>query len=254
MKLTRISVLMASLALAPAALAQQLLGVGNFGNAFQTQSLYSIDTTTGAATLIGGTGLAQISGIAYDGSTLYAYTVAADLYTINITTGASTLVAAQANTVPEGDLSFANGSLMLLSGSGVLSRVNSTTAALTTVANIGTTGQDFSGLAALGGNNYAALALNNTAADTLVGFDSASGLSASQPVISQGTSIAGMVYTGSTLYATNGSQLFTFTPGSGGTLIGTHGVSGFSGLAFIPSPSAAAILALAGLSAARRRR
>ena len=83
----------------------QLFGVGNFG-AFQTQSLYSIDVATGAATRIGDTGLVQIADIAYSPATgkMFALTVAADLYELNLTTGASTLVAARAGTTPEGGL------------------------------------------------------------------------------------------------------------------------------------------------------
>ncbi len=253
MKTTSLAVLLASLTLAPATFAQQLLGVGNFGNAFQTQSLYSIDTNTGAATLIGSTGLAQISGIAWSGSTMYAYTVAADLYTLDITTGASTLVASQANTVAEGDLSYANGTLYHIAGNGTLSTVNTTTAALTTIRSIG--GSDHSGLIARSDGTFVSLDLVGVGTDSIVTFGTSSSPS-SQLFATFGTSVAGLASDGSRAFATNGSQLFSFNPQGpfSAVLVGSHNASGFSGIAFIPAPSAAAMLALAGLASAHRRR
>jgi hypothetical protein len=67
-----------------------LYGVDDF-------NLYTINTTTGAATLVGSTGLAEsLEGIAYDAATntLYLNTGLNDesLYTLNTTTGAATLV------------------------------------------------------------------------------------------------------------------------------------------------------------------
>jgi hypothetical protein len=63
------------------------------------QDLYTINTTTGAATLIGPTGLSTFrSGIAYDPSTNVLYMNVGggpnSLYTLNTTTGAATLVGA----------------------------------------------------------------------------------------------------------------------------------------------------------------
>jgi hypothetical protein len=58
-----------------------------------TQDLYSIDPTTGAATLIGPTGLGYGSwrGLSTNSSTLY-FADGPDLYTLNTNTGAATLV------------------------------------------------------------------------------------------------------------------------------------------------------------------
>jgi PEP-CTERM motif len=60
-----------------------------------TQDLYSINPSTGAATLIGPTGLAYGSwrGLSTNSSTLY-FADGADLYTLNTGTGAATLVGA----------------------------------------------------------------------------------------------------------------------------------------------------------------
>jgi hypothetical protein len=59
------------------------------------QDLYSIDPTTGAATLIGPTGLGYGSwrGLSTNSSTLY-FADGADLYTLSTTTGVATLVGA----------------------------------------------------------------------------------------------------------------------------------------------------------------
>jgi hypothetical protein len=59
------------------------------------QDLYSIDPTTGAATLIGATGLGYGSwrGLSTNSGTLY-FADGADLYTLSTTTGAATLVGA----------------------------------------------------------------------------------------------------------------------------------------------------------------
>jgi len=58
-----------------------------------TMDLYSIDPITGAATLIGPTGLSYTSwrGLSTNSSTLY-FADGSDLYTLNTTTGAATLV------------------------------------------------------------------------------------------------------------------------------------------------------------------
>jgi hypothetical protein len=60
-----------------------------------TDELYTVDTGTGALTLVGSTGGAFLNGITYDWSNDTFYGVSAtDLYTVDVTTGATTLVGA----------------------------------------------------------------------------------------------------------------------------------------------------------------
>lgn len=54
---------------------------------------------------------------------------------------------------------------------------------------------------------------------------------------------------------TDGSSLYTLNTTSGtATLVGAHGIGGFSGLAFVPAPGAVALLVLSGFIANRRRK
>jgi hypothetical protein len=77
-----------------------------------TQDLYSIDPVTGAATLIGPTGLGYGSwrGLSTNSSTLY-FADGPNLYTLNTTTGAATLVGAFGNSAEMGVLLTENGTL-----------------------------------------------------------------------------------------------------------------------------------------------
>lgn len=231
----------------------QLLGVGNYGNAFQTQSLYSINPATGAATLIGNTGLTQVTGIAWDGTRLLAYTAAADLYTLNPFTGASTLVAAQANTQPEGDISFSGGTLYQVSSLGQVNTVNVATGALTPFIDISAGGTDFSGLSVTSTLSVG-LALNGADADALVIF-SAGGIFTSIFPGTNATSVAALATDGVNAWLSDGASLYNLSTSSGGaTLVGGFGVAGMSAMAFVPAPGAAAVMGLGLVAAGRRRR
>lgn len=231
----------------------QLLGVGNFGNAFQTQSLYSINPATGAATLIGNTGLTQVTGIAWDGSRLLAYTAAADVYVVNPSTGASGLLAASNNTQPEGDISYSAGSLYQINSAGQVSTVNLTSAALTPVIDLSSAGSDFSALSVTP-TLSAALALNGSNPDGLVIFSSTGIFTTILPG-TNGLNVAAMASDGANAWISDGTQLYSLSTSSGGaTLIGSFGVTGMSAMAFIPAPGAAAVLGLGLVPVARRRR
>ncbi|NOT37215.1 MAG: hypothetical protein HOP11_07535 [Saprospiraceae bacterium] len=87
-----------------------LYGVnGASGN---TTNLYSIDAATGAATLIGSTGLAHITGLAAHPTTGILYAVRSDLFnsgntdllTLNPNTGAATVIGSTGHQIP--DISF----------------------------------------------------------------------------------------------------------------------------------------------------
>lgn len=249
---------LAVLALAAPALAQApatgLYGVANFGNPFQTQSLYRVDTATGAATLVGSTGLAQISGIAFDGANLWAYTAAADLYHLNPATGASTLIASLADQSPEGDIAVFGPAAFIARGSQIAA-VNLATAALTPTFDLAAAGaSDISGLLFSPAGSLA-LALNGSAPDTLLALSPAGSVVAAFPTGTNSLSVGALASDGANLWISDGSALTRFDALAGvATPVGAFGVSGMSGLTWIPTPGAAALLALGGLVAARRRR
>ena len=233
-----------------------LFGVATFSS-FGTQSLYSIDAGTGAATLVGSTGLRQISGLDWDGQAnrLVALTAQGDQYAINLSTGASTMLVDGAFGVPEGSIAIEGGTAYTTLFDNLHSRSGS---AWSERGSSGlSAGADVSGLD-FGGGRLLGLALNGAGADQLVSFDVMTG--AASVIGATGTNastVAGLAYgfIGGNWYMTDGSSLYTVDAIAGGaTLVGSHGVSGFSGLAFVPAPGAAVLLSLGGLLASRRRR
>ena len=252
-RFTALAATLAAGALVPAHAA--LFGVAGFSS-FGIQSLYAIDAATGAATLVGSTGLRQISGLEWDSANnrLVALNALGDQYVINTGTGASTLLASGSYGVPEGSIAFSGGStyttlfdnLNTWNGTGWTEIGNSGLAA----------GADISGLAS-GGGRMLGLALNGSGSDQIVSFNTTTG--AATVIGATGTnatSVAGFTYAfiGGEWFMTNGASLFSVNADTGAaSLIGSHGVSGFSGLAFVPAPGAAALLGLGVLIAVRRR-
>jgi hypothetical protein len=108
-----------------------LYGV-DFGN------LYTVDTDTGQATLVGPVGGFSVNGLVVGPTgTLYASTNFGQLLTINTTTGAGTLVGI-IGFGSSGDLAFAqDGTLYMTTPGDSLVRVNPTTGAGTLVGPIG---------------------------------------------------------------------------------------------------------------------
>ena len=84
-------------------------------------SLYSINKTTGAATLIGSLGVGDVNGLVFksDG-TLYASGLTGELYTVNTSTGAATGVF-NTGYGSGGDLAFHSGILYYTDGSNLIS-------------------------------------------------------------------------------------------------------------------------------------
>lgn len=122
-----------------AAFGQVIFGAAYVGSS-AAANLYSIDPTTGAGTLIGSTGLKQLSALDFNPTTgvlygigLSAVTGGYVLATINTATGASTLVGG-VTVGPFQDLAFAgNGALYGLSGGGLWS-INPSNGAATLVS------------------------------------------------------------------------------------------------------------------------
>jgi hypothetical protein len=236
-----------------------LLGVASFGP-FSTQSLYRIDTATGAASLIGSTGLSNINGIAYEPvtGTLVAYTNAADVFKINVITGAASLIASASGTVPEGDLAIAGSAGYTISGN-TFGSLNIWSGAFSPIGDIGPAANDISGLAIDVTGAILGYAKNGSSEDTLVQINAATGLATTIGAtgINTASSVGGLAIdpTSGSAFISEGASLYSLNTSTGAaSLIGAHGVTGFSGIAFIPTPGAAALLAIVGVAASRRRR
>ncbi len=243
--------------------AGMLVGVASFDQ-FSTQSLYAIDSATGAATLIGDTGVREIVGIAWNGSSLYAYTRGADLFTLNTATGAGTLVGDQFGVVPEGDLAFDAAGALWSVNAGVLGTIDLGSGAFSAVGSIGSAATDVSGLVFVPGSNGGTLlgyAHNGDGSDdSVVGFDLATG--AASVLTGAGrndlSNLGGADYDADigASFLVLGDSLYSGDLVGGMTLVGQTGVGGFSGLAVIPAPGVGGAGLIAGLGAlvARRRR
>jgi hypothetical protein len=125
-----------------------------------SSSLYSLNTTTGVATLIGSTGQTQMIGLVVDtNSTIYAISEEANsrLWTLNPTTGLATLVGSTGFNLQEGDMTIdpVSGAMYVADGAGdKLYTINKATGATTLVGSFGALGRDVSGLQFLNGNLY----------------------------------------------------------------------------------------------------
>lgn len=234
-----------------------LFGVASYGQ-FSTQSLYRIDPATGAATLVGSTGIRQINGIAYDGSTLWAYTSSADVYRLNLNTGAADLFSSSVAVVPEGDLAFGPGGLWTSDGD-VVGLLSVYDASIDQVGLMGSDASDVSGLAFDGSGTLFGYSKNGSLEDTVVSIDPLTGAATTVggTGLSSSSAVGALAYDGSTgaMLLSDGSALYSVDTSSGAaTFIGGHGVGELSGLAFVPSPVSAAALALLGVGGLRRRR
>lgn len=238
----------------------QLFGVGEFSPT-GTQNLYSINPVNGAATLIGSTGLRQISDIAFDpnANALLAHTVAGDIFQLNTLTGAATLLADGATLTPESGFA-------ILPTTGrrfttIFDDLHGSVAGPAAWSNLGASGLnsfDVSGLAFDPSLRLFGLVSNSTLADELVEFNLATG---SATVIgATGTAsvaTAGLTFNHATqqLLASDGASLFSLDRTTGAaTLIGAHGVAGFSGIAYIPAPGSVALVIAGAVTCVRRRR
>jgi hypothetical protein len=256
MKMCWIAAGLAGALVGPAS-AGKVLAVGGF-DPFGSQSLYAIDSTTGAATLVGDTGVAQFTGLEWDARsrTLWGHTTDGSLYSINEFTGAANLIARVPTFIPEGGLAF-DGSTLYGTDVGLIGSVDPATALFTPVAPTGV-GLDFSAIAFDAAGMLVGVA-TSAAGDELYAIDQNAGgvtLIGSTGTATSG-GVAGMDYdfdSGSLLFA-DGASLYTLDSATGAaSLIGATGIDGISGLVVVPAPGAAATLVLAGFAAARRRR
>jgi DNA-binding beta-propeller fold protein YncE len=154
-----------------------LLGTDwNFSSSAGNASLYSIDTSTATATLIGDTGVNSLIGLVVDtDSTVYAISeeASSNLWTLDPTTGAATLVGSLGFNLQEGDMTIDPVTGMMYVADGIgdkLYTVDKTTGSATLVGSFGTDGRDVSGLQFFDDTLYA-LALRDSLGDVLLTID-----------------------------------------------------------------------------------
>ncbi len=247
-------------ALAGSAYGQALFGVASF-NPTTPQALYSIDTSTGAATVIGSTGLININDIAWNPTTqtMYALTTSAELYSLDLSSGAATLIGANLGIIPEGGLTFDAAGALYATNGDALASVNAASGALTAIGPFGGTISDVSGLAPGSAGTLIGYAKNGLLADQLVSISSATGAATliGETGLSSASGVGGLArnpFSGELLLSDH-SGLFSVNELTGAaTPIGAHGVSGMSGIAFIPEPGSLTLLALLSLGLIRRAR
>ena len=220
-----------------------------------SNNIYTIDLSTGAASLLSATSLGGIGGIAFDDAgTLHAIDVdfaSTTLYQIHPPTGASAVVGLTGTTGGEGGLTYdASAPLFYsrasaISGGGAtleLISISPTTGAATTIGNMGLNVEaDVSGMAPLSASTLLAYDSQSALADRMLSIDKGTGVATvigptGMTVLSSVGGLALDPDTG-TYYVSNGLSLFSVDPGTGAaTLIGPHGES-IAGLAFGPPVS-----------------
>jgi hypothetical protein len=240
-------------AFAAAADAAPLFGVAPFQIGVNS-SLYRVDESTGAATLIGDTGFERFGGLAFAPSgTLYGYTPGA-LYTLNTTTGAATRIGFLGTPAPEGGLAFQPGSGTLFAVDSTdpndeLLTINLATGAASIVGPLGAAGRDTSGLTFLPDGRLLGVALAG-GLDRLIEINPTTGAAFTIGVLGPNVglpSVGGLEFDPDSgiLYYSDASNLYSVNVTSGAaTLIGAHGVFEMSGLAAaVPEPVGLALLA-----------
>ena len=249
----------ASLALAASANAGVLLGVASYAP-FTQQGLYAIDSISGAATLIGNTGLVNINGIAFNATngTLYALTTTADWYKLDVNTGASTLISANTGIIPEGDILIGTSGAYAVNGD-AFGSLSLNTGAFGFIGNIGDDVSDLSGLAFDDDGSVLGYAKNGSDEDSLVRINPVTGVASAIGLtgINTASNVGGLTrdVDSGELFLTDGSTLFSVNRVTGAaTSIGAHGPLNFSGLASIPAPGAMGLVVACAIVGGRRRR
>ena len=243
------------LLLSPISTAGVLYGVGPWEVGVHA-NLYRIDESRGAATLVGDTGFDRFNGLAFrNDGVLFGYRGGA-LYSINSTSGAATQVGLLGINSPEGGLAFDPISGVLFGVSSTLTdtllTIDPRTGLATAVGPLGSAGRDVSGLAFDSRGTLYGAAFRDNNADNLVTINTTTGAAATIGPLgtnqgpAAGSSVGGLEFDPESgiLYYSEGINLYTVNPSTGAaSVIGPHGVE-IAGLAtIVPEPAAAASLA-----------
>lgn len=237
----------------------------NSGNA----SLYSVNPTTGAATLIGATGFGRVSAIAFSPSGVL-YGIAGnsgDLITINTTTGVGTSVGNTGITAT--DMSFTSGGVLYAQSFNSLYQINPTTGSPSFIGNgsggngnaiaVNTSGTLYFSYG--NGTMHLFTLSTTTGASTLVADNTNwnTGVNGGNPRPSAMTfdPVTGTLW--ATVISDNGTFVSTMNPVNANvTIVGSAGVT-LDGIAIspIPEPSTYAVIVgsgALGLAVLRRRK
>ena len=221
-----------------AAAAQESTGTLYMVSSYTNNSLYTVNTGSGTATLVGGTGTGQPAGLAFSSDgTLYMVgdLNSGSLYTVNTGSGTATLVGGMGTSAPSGLAFSSDGTLYVVDAlNKSLYTVNTGSGTATLVGGTGT-GQP-SGLAfSSDGTLYMVDDYNNSLYTVNTGSGTATlvgGTGTGQP--------SGLAFSwDGTLYMIEAytDRLYTVNTGSGtATLVGSTGTGTIRGLAFMPVP------------------
>jgi hypothetical protein len=231
--------------------AQPMFALGDFAS-FGSQGLYRVDTATGAATLVGDTGVNGFIGLEWNGTSLVGVTTTNSIYSINTVTGQAFFVGGDTGVTPEGDLAFRDGALVASTTGGI---VGVDAAGFTDIASLDTP-LDLSGLTDLDGTDWLGFATGYGTSDAVYSVSSDGVATFLFDTATNSTGVGALVRDDAgTVYLSDGAVLYTVDLGAGvANAVGDFGVAGVSGLAVIPAPGAALAFVGATLVAARRRR
>ena len=239
------------LGLGAIASAQPMFALGDFAS-FGSQGLYRVDTATGAAMLVGDTGVNGFIGLEWNGTNLVGVTTTSAIYTINTVTGQAFYVGGDSRITPEGDLAFRHGSLVASTTGGIVAVDG---AGFTDIASLDLP-LDLSGLTDFDGTDWLGFATGYGASDAIYSISNDGVATFLFDTTTSSTGVGALERDeAGTVYLSDGASLYTLDLGAGTTsLVGGFGVSGVSGLAVIPAPGTAFVFACIGALGARRRR